>query len=148
MNSYQLTLAMLKNQFTKKYFIGVFARDELPLKVKFPSCFIVNTHNRNQFGEHWLAFFIDQDGSVEFFDSYGFSPKFYNLDKYIVKINKNKIKYSKNQLQGFDSKFCGVYCVFFLYERCKGTPFSLFFDNLKKFDNLDDFIKKFIKNSL
>jgi hypothetical protein len=45
---------------TKKSFLGVFARDELPIIKNFPACFVVNTDVRSRPGQHWLAFYFDQ----------------------------------------------------------------------------------------
>ena len=42
-----------KDTETKKYFIGVFARDELPEELTYPCCFVLNTQNRSEKGEHW-----------------------------------------------------------------------------------------------
>ena len=40
----------------KNIFSGVLARNELPIINKLPCAFILNTHKKNQTGEHWLAF--------------------------------------------------------------------------------------------
>jgi hypothetical protein len=145
MNSYQLTLALLDDKYTKNYFVGVFARDELPIRVRIPSCFIINTHNRNQPGEHWLAIFLNKDGSVEFFDSMGLPPSFYKLDKYLETISNNKIRYSTKRLQGFFSNYCGVYCLYFLYQRSRGVLFEDIINQFKDINNNDKLIQKFIK---
>ena len=87
MNSLDLFKFLKNDQECQKYFIGVFARDELPLFLqKLPCCFILNTHNRDQPGEHWLAFFIDSNRNAEFFDPCGLQPSFYNLDVYLNQI--------------------------------------------------------------
>lgn len=70
---------------TSKIFKGVYARDELPLDLDFPSCFILNTHPRSKPGEHWLALYYDPKGNCYFFDSYGMHPTFYRLKTYISK---------------------------------------------------------------
>lgn len=146
MNSYQLTKSLLSDTFTKTMFVGVFARDELPLKNKYPSCFIVNTQNRNHVGEHWLAFFLDSDGSVDFFDSIGLQPEYYNLQKYLEKISKKKIRYTNKRVQGFFSNYCGVYCLLFLYKRSRGISFDEFINLFKNINQNDSFIKKYVKN--
>lgn len=33
---------LLKDSETKKFFIGTFARDELPSKINFPCCLVLN----------------------------------------------------------------------------------------------------------
>ena len=45
---------------TNKCFIGALARDELPKKLKYPTCFILNTQPRNKPGEHWIALYFDK----------------------------------------------------------------------------------------
>lgn len=145
MNTFQLTNILNTDSFTKRLFLGVYARDEVPIKVKYPSCFIINTHNSNQPGEHWLAFFLNQDGSVEFFDPIGLSPQFYNLDKYLQIISKNKVFYTNQRLQGFGSNYCGVYCVYFLYQRSRGITFNNFYKDFENCFENDKFIKKYFK---
>ena len=98
---------------TTQIFLGVFARNELP-KVKYPSCFIINNKNKNNIGEHWLAFFYDKDKNCSFFDSYGLPASFYCLNEFIdfTSISKN---YNKIQYQSIDTTSCGYFCLLFLY---------------------------------
>ena len=45
--------AVLKTDYyTKKHFIGVFARDEIPHSIPYPCCFVINTENHAKDGEH------------------------------------------------------------------------------------------------
>ena len=68
MNSFEIYKIIKNDKFASKNFIGVFARDQLPKKIKFPSSFIINTDKSNEPGEHWLAIFYDINGVCEFFD--------------------------------------------------------------------------------
>ena len=43
MNSFEIYKIIKNDKFASKNFIGVFARDQLPKKIKFPSSFIINT---------------------------------------------------------------------------------------------------------
>ena len=52
---------------TKQLFLGVFARDELPLIQKYPSCLIFNSKPRSNEGEHWLAIYFDANKRCYFF---------------------------------------------------------------------------------
>jgi hypothetical protein len=90
-------------------FRGVFARDQV-LRCLIPGFFICNTALYVERGEHWVS----DDYNVEFFDSFGKSPQFYGWD-----ISGN-VKYNKKTLQSLDSDVCGMYCLFFLYFRCRG----------------------------
>ena len=64
------------------HWLGVFARDELPDLTREirPWCLIFNTDSKNQPGTHWLALYAFSAGSIELFDSFGFSPSMYSLD--------------------------------------------------------------------
>ena len=148
MNTFQLIKSLKSDKFTKKSFIGVFARDEIPLKIKYPSCFIINNKKRSHPGEHWLALFIDGDGSVDFFDSMGFHPSFYGLEDKLKQISKNIIRFSSMRVQGFFSNYCGVYCLLFLYKRSRGIKFKEFLKYFKNCNQNDLFIKQKIKNLL
>ena len=97
---------------TSKIFIGVFARDELPIEIKKPCCFVVNTQARHLPGQHWLAFYFNKEGVCDFFDSYGRSPKIYHFINYIKK-TANKCRYNNKRLQG-QSYLCGFYCILYL----------------------------------
>jgi hypothetical protein len=41
-----------KDEITGKIFLGVFAKDELPLELKYPCCFVCNTAPRHNRDEH------------------------------------------------------------------------------------------------
>lgn len=121
---------ILKNNvYTKKYFLGVYARDELPGRVKtFPSFLVFNTRERGESGEHWLALYFNRFGYCTFFDSYGLHPKNYDMVSYLTKINCNSWTWNKTGLQG-SSYFCGHYCIIYIYFRCrhKNKDFYRFF---------------------
>ena len=78
-----LESALSKDEFTKKINGGIVARDELPDKVSYPSCYIINTRQRTHSGEHWLAVFYDNKGQADFFDSYGHHPSYFNLTEFL-----------------------------------------------------------------
>lgn len=148
MNTYQLFRILSSDSYTKKYFTNIYARNELPMNVRFPSCFIINTHNRDEPGEHWLAFFLDEFGNVEFFDPLGFSLDFYKLDGYVNKISKNRVKISTKQVQGFFSNFCGIYCVYFLHQKCRGKTFQEVLNSLGRMNENNRYISENLKKFL
>ena len=78
-----------KDAITGKLFLGCFASNELPIKPKYPSCFVVNTKPRNHPGEHWVAFNYSSNGSCFFFDSYAQNPAKYNFETYLQKSAKS-----------------------------------------------------------
>jgi hypothetical protein len=124
----QIEVVLKQDADTKNLFLGVFAFDELPKKPKFPSCFIINTQKRNQEGEHWLAIFLNKFGFAYFFDSYGYPPSYFNLEKYMTDISKGWV-HNEKKIQTF-SNICGYYCILFLLYICKGKE-SVFFKQFK-----------------
>ena len=124
-----------KDPFTKQIYAGVLARDELPDKVKYPSCFIVNTKPRHHSGEHWLAIFYDSKGHADFFDSYGNPPSFFKLESFIERTSKSW-SFNKIRIQGYSS-FCCYYSLLYLLERARNTSHN-FFSYLNKNYELND----------
>ena len=102
-----------KDVYTKNIFKGVLARNELPTRPEYPSCYVLNTQPRDKPGEHWLAMHFDADRSGYFFDSYGMAPSFYGMQQY-MKVNSSKYTWNMRRIQGL-SNFCGFYCIFFYY---------------------------------
>lgn len=147
MNSIQLQKILSDNESTKSTFIGIFARDELPMITKYPTCFILNTAKRSHNGEHWLAFYFDSKKNCNFFDSYGNHPSFFNLTNYIIKYSNN-LFYNKKCIQSWVSENCGFYCILFLILRATGYEIDkisdLFYDDPSKNDQMiEKFKKKF-----
>ena len=143
MNSIQIEKILKLNQQTKKIFIGVFARDELPKIDKYPCCFILNTAKRNHAGKHWLAFYYDSNKICNFFDSFGNSPEFFNLQNY-VDSKSIKLITNKKPIQSWRSENCGYYCILFLILRSSGhsmIQFSNLFHDLE--EKNDEMIEKF-----
>ena len=65
-------MASKKHAQTASQFVGVFARDELPLIIdEIPAIIIANTDPSTKSGSHWILFYFDNNGNVEYFDSLG-----------------------------------------------------------------------------
>jgi hypothetical protein len=134
---------IIQTEPISKYFIGVFARNEVPRKmVLYPSCFIFNTQSRDNEGEHWLAVFINKRKKCYFFDSYGLSPQYYHFSAYINSIS-DSFNWNMKRLQG-DSSYCGFYCIAFLHSICR-NELNLFYLNFSNDFNKNDL---YVKNLL
>ena len=143
MNSLELIKNLKSDKVTNKNFKGIFPRDLLPSKISYPASFIANNEDSNNTGQHWIAFYIDGEGILEFFDPMGLSPSYYGLDNYIENIS-NSYKFNKKQYQNFFSSYCGHYCLLFLFLRNRNKTFNskLFTKDFKKNDKI---ISKLIK---
>jgi len=123
MNSLELTKMATEGEHLHKYFLGVYASDQLPKHVPYPSALIGNTKPSTHEGEHWVAVFFDQDGRADYFCSYGVPP----TDDYRRLLDKaTEWQRSNRQLQGDLSMVCGQYCLAFLHFRSRGVPFEKF----------------------
>ena len=125
-------------------FIGVFARDQLPVKIKWPSSLIVNTDKINEKGEHWIGIFFDINGRYDFFDPLGFSPKYHNFDGFI-KENCVNYYFNDRRVQDLLSKNCGYFCCLFILKRNQNYTFlrflKLFFTDYNLNDKLIEKLK-------
>ena len=146
MDSLEIARILKQDRFTKHYFRGVFACDQLPTRyVPRPSAFVVNTDPSNKPGQHWVAIYITQNGEGEYFDSYGQKPTLPQLKSFLKK-NATSTTYNQRPLQGPLSAVCGQYTIFFLLNRCRGLSLtkiiSLFSSD--KMDN-DFSVNEFIR---
>ena len=77
---------------------------------------VCNTDPSHRPGEHWIAIYLDSNGTGEYFDSFGMEPK----PIFRRFLNRHCVSYVRNheQLQSAISRFCGHYCVFYcLFKR-------------------------------
>lgn len=148
MNSQQIDSILRYNQYSKRYFKGVYAADQLPLIVdSYPAAFVVNTDPSHKPGTHWVSFYFNANGNGDFFDSYGKTPEFYNDEfKVFLDNNTGKWKYNKKQLQHISSVVCGQYVVYYLIMKCRpnvdGSKIMSVFTKDKTFN--DWFVKTFV----
>lgn len=140
MNTVQLTAIMDKIS-CNVHFLGVLPSDQLPERPlrNLPSMLMMNIHPAELSGEHWLAVYLQSDGTGYFFDSFGNAP---NSDRFPATIknflltNAVDTIYSDRRVQDFESDTCGQHCVFFLYHLTRGHDYN----NVMKLYS-DDYIK-------
>lgn len=112
---------MYRSEVTASLFINVLSFEELPQSFPYKQGFyIINADYVDSVGTHWFVVYQPLDGPIEFFDSLGKDPRYYNeklyfflcrSSKYFVKINK--------RIQG-NTNVCGDYCLLYCYFRSKG----------------------------
>jgi hypothetical protein len=117
MDTKEIKNCLEQYEFLGKTSLGVFPADMLPTQFKqLPASFIANTDDSRNPGQHWVAFYVANDGKLEYFDSYGFKPVNKLLQNYINK-NLKKHTFNKKRLQGEMSTTCGQYCLSYLFYR-------------------------------
>lgn len=121
MNTKQLYYALISNKITKDKFDGIYSRDTLQDIVVKPEFIICNTDYSYNPGKHWVAYYFDEKGNAEFFDSLGKPMKYYGKEFVLfARIFAKKIKETKIRTQPKNSTLCGIYCLFYIYYRCQG----------------------------
>lgn len=111
---------------------------------------ILNLSSSNHPGSHWVCTFLNENGTLEFFDSFGMDCYDRNILQ-TFKLLKHTVVNFKKKLQHQDSIFCGFFCIAWLLCRevnISNDRFHSFFyeKNLKKNDDICiEIIKKFIE---
>jgi hypothetical protein len=148
MELYENTLrTLLKSDILmNRYHVAVYARDELPKSLKYPCCLILNTDTRSEPGEHWLALHITPHGFLSFFDSYGNSPHYFNLEKKLAFVS-SAMTWNKQRIQG-SSELCGYYCIAYLFFKVRGREREFYSKFSHKFEENDRFIIEAIHKEL
>lgn len=131
MNTIEI-LECLKTIAKKSYTYGVYPSDKLPSAVKKPSIIVCNIDPSYKPGSHWIAIYISKNNEIEYFDSYGMSPKNIYIKSFLNKLSK-KFIYNNYRLQSDFSTLCGNYCCVYLYFKTKNK-------------SLQDFLKYFTKH--
>ena len=116
MDALQILMKMNADECMKNTWWGVFTRDELPQSLLNVG-YIINTDNKNQLGQHWVALWIEKN-SIEFMDSFGLRAEHYGW-LFIKQINHSSIR-----VQSYDSISCGAFCLYYLFYRCRNVSMS------------------------
>ena len=120
----------LKDQ---KGFLGCFASNDLPSFPKqLPASLIVNTHKKNQPGEHWLALVLTKQKCF-YFDSFGVPIMEETIVSYLQQ-KYEKVTINNECIQHLYSESCGLYCIAFVKNVRSKTSFETF---ISKFNLLD-----------
>ena len=141
MDTNQLYNILSKNRIIKRYFLGVFAANEIPCNIySVPCIFIANTDVSSELGTHWVCIYIDSNMQGYFFDSFGRSPcyyKHYHFSNFLDN-NSNSWIYNTIQLQSLQSSVCGQYCIAFAYYICRGQSITKFLSYFTRNKLLND----------
>lgn len=127
MNSVQIEKILNEEPVTRNYFLGVFPSDQLPRRIhRYPACFICNVDKSTEPGSHWVAFYLTLPEEVEFFDSYGNKPTFFEGTLSNYASHFSRVLFNPLVLQTNVTAVCGQYCVFYIYCRCRGKTLKQF----------------------
>lgn len=101
----------------------------------YPLCLIVNNQECGEAGEHWTCFYKKSlKSALEFFCSYGNGVQFYG--KYFEDFQKrnsaNGFVENHTVFQSSLSSVCGLYVIFYLYQRQKNVSRSIMFQKFTR----------------
>ena len=79
MDNFQIGHILSTTKYVKDIFMGVYSVDTLPEDVNvYPSCYIINTDESTDTGEHWVCVYFNSNRQGEFFCSFANSPHLYD----------------------------------------------------------------------
>lgn len=102
--------------------------DKLPTYVDGESLYIINSDMHFDPGKHWISIYFPKDSHAEFFDSFGKCPSYYShfLIDFLIENSPQGFIYNYKGIQYPPSPNCGLYCIYFLWERIHGITFNKF----------------------
>lgn len=112
---------------------GVLSKDELTNLSN--GNYILNLADHDDEGSHWVALNVNPT-TIFYFDSFGIPPPMI-----IRQLSRGRqIIHNNEQIQNYNSGFCGQYCLLFLYFMSKGGSYKTSYEKyLKNFNNeVDD----------
>lgn len=140
----QINQILSRDRKASMHFKGVFPADKLP-SVESETALVVNTDTHNEEGTHWLAMYVKDAKTLEFFDSFGLSPSTY--EPFISRFASNFpiIKWNGERFQSLTSNVCGQYCTYFLLKRCNGFSMDCILNNFHYYKKNDFRLYYFFK---
>ena len=125
----------------QKGFLGCFAYNDLPpLPKLLPASMLINTHKKNQPGEHWLGLVLTKHKCF-YFDSFGVPIMEERIISYLQPKYK-KVIINNECIQHFTSASCGLFCIAFIKNVKSKPSFESFISKFNLFDILknDDIV--------
>ena len=122
-----------------KHFRRIYSRDGLPKKIR-KECGVINLDDMTGPGTHWVCY-RNIDNVVEYFDPFGLIMPNEALEYFHT--SGKRIVYSMDEIQNHNTVLCGYWCLYYLFERQRGTSILDVIHN-PHFDNDNsDFIKAY-----
>ena len=122
-----------------KHFRGIYSRDGLPKKIR-KECGIINLDDMTGPGTHWVCY-RNIDNLVEYFVPFGLILPNEALEYFNT--SGKRIVYSMDEIQNRNTVLCGYWCLYYLFERQRGTSILDVIHNPHFDDDNSDFIKAY-----
>lgn len=128
MNSSQISAILRQNPYTKRYFEGCVPADAIPQKHSYPYFIIVNTDPATKPGQHWQVIFVESKQKVEHFCSFGLAPN-HHMKNFLNTFPQ--FYQNPKCIQAASSRACGLFCILYVMQRCRGVPRHQVVSNLQ-----------------
>ena len=122
-----------------KHFRGICSRDGLAHAIR-KECGIISLDDIQGPGTHWVCC-TNLDNVVEYFDPFGLIMP--NEALTYFRTSGKRIVYSMDEIQNRSTVLCGYWCLYYLFERQKGTSLLDVIHNPHFDDDNSDFIKAY-----
>ena len=131
------------SKILKDYPVTVCAADQL--RVTRGRFVITNTDTSDGAGKHWVTFYFPERQPIEYFDSLGKDPEYYEVG-FEQKL-RHPYRRMMSPIQANTSDTCGHYCIYYIAERFKGGTME---DVMSRFDvnrpDLnDDYVRRYVE---
>lgn len=119
MNTRQLNCALNSDPVMRNYNWGVYSIDQfLNQKLVDNAVYVCNEQPSWMPGSHWFLILI-KDSEIFYVDSFARSMEFYGIDEKIKSLCA-PVFFLNDALQSVSSTVCGEYCLFFIFNLCRG----------------------------
>ena len=141
MNATELEEKLFSDPFTRLTSAGVHVLNELPTDVvSRPRLFIVNTEPNYLPEKHWVSLYLEAEGEkAEYFDPLGDPPNA-TLHSFLMRNSEKGYWRNVRPVQGDDSKYCGQFCLYYSYFRCRRFPMWCILQSLTLDYSVNDYI--------
>ncbi|CAH3173565.1 unnamed protein product [Porites lobata] len=132
-------MGVKKKKLGIKHFRDIYSRDGLPKKIR-KECGIINLDDIQGPGTHWVCY-RNLGSVVEYFDPFGLIMPNEALEYF--QTSGKRIVYSMDEIQNRNTVLCGYWCLYYLFERQRGTSILDVIHNPYFDDDNSDFIKAY-----
>ena len=136
-----IDLDLFLNKIHSNVSYKICSSDELNFLLRDNEFVIVNTDPSSLPGHHWVVFYRNKEGIIQFFDSFGHKPDFYTFN-FVKFLQRNVFEsyyiFNPCTIQSNTSNICGLYCLFFYVYICNDFSFNEFLCQFTNNTTLND----------
>ena len=145
MQGFELSHLIESFPVLNKHFKGVYAINTLPKTLKYRQFCICNTDSSYGTGIHWFCFLRNSKTSIECFDSLGIcDTKREILKNYCSFRGVKEIVFNETQFQKSATSSCGLFVIYFIFERMHNLDLSFEMTLSEIFDRVSLFCNNLI----